>query len=792
MARRRSRKSEKEQLELPVAVAEDASLAEITQRRYLNYALSVITSRALPDVRDGLKPVQRRILYTMQNELHLRADAKYRKSAAIVGDVMGKFHPHGDTAIYDALVRLAQHFSMRMRLVDGRGNFGSPDGDPPAAMRYTEAKLTKLAGELMAELGMQTVGFRPNYDGTRFEPIVLPARFPNMLVNGSYGIAVGMATSIPPHNLGEVINACILLIDEPDASLKKVLRSIKGPDFPTGGELLASRDEIEAVYASGHGSIPLRGTWKLEEPTGRGTARNLVITSIPYAVERGVIVGKIGEIVAERKLPMVVDVRDESTDDCRIVCEIKKDADPELVISYLYKNTALRTSVQLNLTCLVPSANPEVAAPQRLDLLSILRHFLDFRMEVVTKRLEFQLEKLLERIHILEGFEKVFDALDETIRIIRRSDGKKDAAAKLVARFDLDELQVDAILELKLYKLAKLEILLIQKELDEKRKEAKSIERLLKSPAARWKLIRAELHELEDSYPDLRRTRIIEGDDTREFDADAFIVEEDAMVVLTAQGWIKRQQRVRDVTATRVREGDGVFEVVAGSTRSSVALFSSTGVCYVCRVNDVPATTGYGVPVQTLFKMADGERIVAMMGFDPRFFDVPEPTEGADEPEEPFAVAVTKKGYTSRFSLRGHREPSTRAGRKFSRPKSDDEVVYVSYCESDDRVACATRNGRALICNANSIGVLAGAGRGVMLIKLGKGDDVIGAAVLADDSDALVVLNDNGKELAITTRKYEVVSRGGKGFLLFKRGKLERVVWGEPTLPGFPSPEDEA
>ncbi len=776
---------------MPVAIIEDASLAEVTQHRYLNYALSVITSRALPDVRDGLKPVHRRILYTMQNELHLRADAKYRKSAAIVGDVMGKFHPHGDTAIYDATVRMAQHFSMRMCLVDGRGNFGSPDGDPAAAMRYTEAKLTKLAGELMAELGQKTVRFRPNYDGTRFEPVVLPARFPNLLVNGSYGIAVGMATSIPPHNMGEVVAALIMLIDKPDSTLKQVLRKVKGPDFPTGGELIASRAEIEAVYETGHGSFPLRGTWTVEEPTGRSKARNLVITSIPFAIERGTIVSKVGEIVANRKLPVVIDVRDESTDDCRIVCELKKDADPQLVMAYLYKHTSLRTNVQLNLTCLVPTANPDVAAPQRLDLLSILHHFLTFRMEVVVKRLEFQLEKLRERIHILEGFETVFDALDETIRIIRRSEGKKDAAGKLMKRFGLDELQVDAILELKLYKLAKLEILLIQKELDEKRKAARAIERLLKSEKARWKVIRDELTELTELYPAPRQTRVVAEVDEPEFDPQAFIVEEDAMVVITAQGWIKRQQRVRDVSTTRVREGDSVFEVVAGSTRSTVALFSSAGVCYVCRINDIPATTGYGVPVQTLFKMKDGERIVAMVGYDPRFFEVPAPTEGADEPEEPFAVAVTKGGNTLRFSLRGHRDPSTKAGRKYSRPKAGDEVIFVSFCEEGDRLACATRKGRALICEVDSVSVLSGAGRGVMLIKLQKGDEVIGAAVLSDNSDVLVVTNANGKELTITTRKYEVVSRAGKGFLLFKRGELKGVVWGEPTLPGFPAPGED-
>ncbi len=794
MARRRTRKS-KEQLELPVAVVEDASLAEVTQRRYLNYALSVITSRALPDVRDGLKPVQRRILYTMQNELHLRHDAKYRKSAAIVGDVMGKFHPHGDSAIYDALARMAQTFSMRVPLVDGRGNFGSPDGDPPAAMRYTEARLTKLAGELMAELGQRTVSFRPNYDGTRFEPIVLPARFPNMLVNGSYGIAVGMATSIPPHNLGEVIAACILLIDKPTSTLKSVLRKIKGPDFPTGGELLASRDELLSIYESGSGSIPLRGTWKLEDVKGRRGAKNLVITSIPFAVERGSIVAKIGEIVAARKLPHVVDVRDESTEECRIVCELKKDADPDLVMAYLFKNTPLKTNVQLNLTCLVPTDNPEIAAPQRLDLLSVLRYFLDFRMEVVTKRLEFQLEKLRERIHILEGFETVFDALDETIRIIRRSEGKKDAAAKLMKRFDLDAIQVDAILELKLYKLAKLEILLIQKELDEKRKEAKRIERLLEKPAERWKLIREELSEIEKEYADRRAGRRSSARTRRPSSMPRpSSSTEDAMVVLTRAGVDQAPaagaRRVDDARARRRRglRGRGRLHPRRRSRSSRTA-----GVCYVCRINDVPATTGYGVPMQTLFKMADGERIVAMMGFDPRFLDVPEPSEGAEEPEEPYAVAVTRKGYTARFSLRGHREPSTRAGRKYCPAQGGRRGgLRRATATEEDRIACATREGRALICNVDETSACSRArGKGVMLIKLQKSDAVVGAAVLADDSDMLVVQNDNGKELTISTRKYEVVSRGGKGFRLFKRGKLDRVVWGEPTLPGFPAPEDE-
>jgi len=781
------RSKSNQQLDLPVERFEEASLSEEARRRYLNYALSVITSRALPDVRDGLKPVQRRILYTMLNELHLRHDARYRKSAAIVGDVMGKFHPHGDTAIYDALVRLAQDFTMRVPLVDGRGNFGSPDGDAAAAMRYTEAKLRKLAEQLMEELSQRTVAFRPNYDGTRFEPVVLPARFPNLLVNGCQGIAVGMATSIPPHNLGEVIDACVAMIDRPEISLKQVMRHIRAPDFPTGGELVSTRQEIEDVYTTGQGSLKLRGQWTVED---RGRVNpNIVVTSIPYSVERRTVVEKIAEIILARKLPVLLDVRDESTDDCRIVCEIKKGADPQLVAAYLYRHTPLATNVQVNLTCLVPTNRSDVAAPQRLDLLRILRAFLDFRMEVVTRRLDFQLEKLRERIHILEGFAAIFDALDETIRIIRRSEGKKDAAAKLMKRFDLDETQIDAILELRLYKLARLEILLISDELDKKRVEARGIERLLASSKERWRLIRAELHELKEAHPDPRRTRVTGHTDEPEFVAEDFIVEEDAMVVLTQQGWIKRQQRVKDVGTTRVREGDSVYEVEAGSTKACVALFSSHGACFVTRIIDIPATTGYGVPVQTLFKMTDGEHIVAMMGFDPRFFEIPPPSERAEIPEEPHAVAVTRGGMAMRFSLRAHRDPSTRAGRKYTRPAKGDEVLFVSPCDEEDNIACATEQGRALICPVSEISLLSGAGKGVKLIRLQKGDRVVGSAVLEDDQSMLVVENANAKKFEISTRRYGVVSRAGKGFQLFKRGKLERVVWGEPTLPGFPAPE---
>ena len=782
MARRRKKKRTP-QIDLPIQSIEDASLVEEARRRYLNYALSVITARALPDARDGLKPVQRRILYTMFHELRLRSDAKHRKSAAIVGEVMGKYHPHGDTAIYDALVRMAQPFTMRAPLVDGRGNFGSPDGDSAAAFRYTEARLHRLADELLVELAKKTVVYRPNYDGRLFEPVVLPARFPNLLVNGSQGIAVGMATSIPPHNLTEVIQACVALIDE-DLTTKQLMRFVKGPDFPTGGELVSTKQELAAVYESGQGSLKLRGQWKIESP--RSGNPLIVIESIPYTIERRAVVEKIAEVIIQRKMPALIDVRDESTDDCRIVCEMKKDADASLIMAYLYKHTPLQANVQVNLTCLVPTSNPEVAAPQRIGLKEILRRFLDFRMEVVTKRLEFELEQLRKRIHILEGFVVVFDALDEAIRIIRRSEGKQDAADKLMKRFKLDDLQADAILELKLYRLAKLQILEIRSELEAKLKDAKRVERLLRSPAARWKLIKAELQELATQYADPRRTRITAKLEEPEFDAEAFIVDEDAMVIVTEQGWVKRQQRVKEVASTRVRKGDRVLAVVAGSTKSAIAFFSSQGVCYVTRIVDVPASTGHGTPLQTLFKMADGERIVGAIGFDPRFLEVPPAEDGSEEPEPPYAIAVTRGGLALRFSLRSHRDPSTRSGRKFTRPKAGDEVIYVASVFEEDCIACVTKQRRALVCDAEEVSLLAGAGRGVMLIKLQKDDHVVGARVLAYDDDVLIAQREGGSEYRITLRKYEIVSRGGRGFQLFTRGAVESEVYQEPEIPVFP------
>src|SRR3954469_7592555 len=556
---------------------DNVALHDAAQSRYLNYALSVITSRALPDVRDGLKPVQRRILFTMWQQ-NLTADVKHRKCAKVVGDVMGNYHPHGDAALYETLVRMAQSFSLRYPLIDGSGNFGSLDGDSAAAMRYTECRLTRISDEMLTEIEQATVHFRPTYDGTKTEPVVLPARVPNLLVNGATGIAVGMATNIPPHNLGEVCTALVKLLDNDELSTAQLCRWVKGPDFPTGGQILNSQDELKEIYKTGSGSIRLRGTWDIG-PDTRST-KTIYIDSVPYTVNKAQLVEQIANVVIARKLPQLLDVKDLSTEDVRIAIEMKKDADEKMIMAYLFKHTSLQLNFAVNLTCLIPTENPELGRPERLDLKQNFWHFLPFRLEVVTRRLEHELAALKKRIHILEGFETVFDALDEIIKIIRKSDGKADAAEKVMARFELDADQTDAILELKIYRLARLEILVVRKELEEKRKRARQISALLKDEAGRWTLVRTELEEMQKKYGDKRRTVIASDSAEPEYSADDFIVEEDNVVIVSRDGWVKRQKEVKDLSTSRLREGDAVLAAFAGSTRASCVFFSNFGVAY--------------------------------------------------------------------------------------------------------------------------------------------------------------------------------------------------------------------
>jgi len=802
VAKRRS-PNDNSDSDIPANPIEAVSLSEAAQDRYLNYSLSVITSRALPDVRDGLKPVQRRILYAMDQQ-GLNFNAKHRKCASVVGDVMGKYHPHGDSSIYDALVRMAQPFSLRMPLIDGSGNFGSIDGDNAAAMRYTECRLSALASEVLTDLGANIVPFKPNYDGSHREPVVLPTRVPNMLVNGATGIAVGMATNIPPHNLGEVCRALLKLLNDPEIKDYQLVANdaVQGPDFPTGGQLINTKDELREIYRTGQGSLKIRGTTKSGGESRGG--KLLHITAIPYGVNKSVLVERIAEIVVSGKMPLIEDVRDVSTEDIRIDLHLRKDADEGKVLAYLYKNTPLQTNFAVNITCLVPTENPEVGAPQRLGLKEVLWHFLHFRLQVVTNRLQQELDNLLRRMHILEGFMIVFDALDEIIRIIRKSEGKADAADKIMKRFPaakggLDEEQTDAILELKLYRLARLEINIISEELNEKKKRAAQIQKLLKEStedtisSGRWKIVRAEIEGLITTYgkskEGIRRTEIMTIEAEPEYSEEDFIVAEDCHVLLSTDGWVKRQKQIADPSKSRLREGDGVLACIAGSTRATMAFFSSFGVCYTARFIDVPPSTGYGEPVQKLFKLKDGERIVAAISLDPRAIG-----NISLNPKKPdlcppiHGFAATSNGYALRFGLEQFVEPSTRSGRRFARVAPGHDVIDVNAIDGSETILAISAECRAMVCPAVEVNYLSGAGKGVLLIKLAKTDRLLGFKASSADRDLLVVETNRGAQKTISTAKYRVTSRGGRGIEVQKNGKISSVV-SDPIGAPEPLPE---
>ncbi|HEX9112868.1 MAG TPA: DNA topoisomerase (ATP-hydrolyzing), partial [Nitrospirota bacterium] len=547
------------------------------ESRFLTYALSTIVSRSLPDVRDGLKPVHRRILFAMW-EMGLGPTAKFRKSAAVVGEVLGKFHPHGDQAAYDAMVRMAQDFSLRYPLIEGSGNFGSLDGDPAAAMRYTEARLSRIAEELLAEIDKDTVGFRPNYDNSLKEPAVLPARFPQLLVNGTSGIAVGMSCSFPPHNLSEVIDGLAAMIDNPDIEAKDLLKYIKGPDFPTAGQILNSKKEIREIYQSGSGAIRNRGEYTVEDlPRGK---QAIVFHSIPYLVNKAKLIEKLIGLMDDKKLPQVATVRDESTDIVRIVIELKAEANPELVTAYLFKHTDFESSFPMNFTALKPSMEPE-----RLSLKDLMEYFLKFRLDITTRRLNFDLRILKARLHILSAFEALYDDLDTAIRVIRRAKSREDAAEKLKKHFKLDDEQTKAILDMQLFKLVGLEIEKILKEKAEKTKEKKDIEAVLASQKKIWGLIKTELLEIKEKYGDKRKSLIRAAEDV-EFSQEDFIVHEDVTVIMTKMGWIRRVKTVGE--NLRFKEGDELLALLPANTRDNIAVFSSAGKVYVMKAFDLP------------------------------------------------------------------------------------------------------------------------------------------------------------------------------------------------------------
>jgi DNA gyrase subunit A len=758
---------------------QNVSLQEETERRYLTYAVSVITSRALPDVRDGLKPVQRRILYTMYHDLHLTFDGRPRKCAKIIGDVTGSYHPHGNEAAYDALVRLAQDWVMRAPLVAGQGNFGSVDGDAPAAYRYTEAKLAAVSERLLTELRQRTVAMRPNYENTREEPVVLPAQFPNLLVNGASGIAVGLATNIPPHNLGEVVRAAVYLIDNPEATTAQLMEKVKGPDFPLGGRIVTDRAAVRKIYEEGTGSIKVQGEWKLEDHAKR---QQIVVTSIPYGVDKGKLESDIGEIIADRKLPQLLNLTNESNekDGLRIALEIKPGSDPNLVMAFLYKHTALQDNFACNLTCLVPVYDDEGVerTPQarRLGLKDMLRYFLDFRLATVRRRFEFELEQLRRRIHLLEGFRVVFNALDKAIKIIRESQGKADASEKLRTTFGLDEEQAGAVLDAQLYKIAQMEIKKILDELKEKRTEAEKIEAILSSEKKLWGVIKGELAEVGEKYGDRRRTRMGSSEDAMDFDPEAYIVRENTNVVLTRDGWIKRVGRLASVEGTRVREGDAVVAVVPASTLDHVVFFADDGTAYTLRVNEIPASSGYGEPIGKYVRLGDQVRVLTAVTTDERFTPPDQPAAKDGTPGGPYLLAVTAQGQALRTPLAPFRTASTKVGRRYVRLAEGDKVMLATVLKDEETLFLASQEGHVIHFPLSEVNVLSGAGKGVMGIKLADGDACLGGALIGNRHDALSVETAGGKTMEYRRGAHPTTARGGKGFEAVKRTTFTRVV----------------
>jgi DNA gyrase subunit A len=755
---------------------ETVSIAEQVRDRFLTYAMSVVTGRALPDVRDGLKPVQRRILFAMYNDLNLTVDRKALKCAKIVGEVMGNYHPHGDGALYEALVRMSQNWVLRVPLVLGQGNFGSVDGDPPAAYRYTEAKLTRQAELLLAELDSETVDFAPNYDGTRREPSVLPAQFPNLLVNGTAGIAVGMATQVPPHNLAEVLKACILLIEEPDSSVANLLDKVKGPDFPLGGKIVTDRSTLRKIYEEGRGTIKVQGEWK-EEKLDRDR-KQIVITSIPYGVNKGELENVIGGIIESRKVPQLTGQSNESNDKegLRLVLEVKPGTDPNLVMAYLYKHTELQKTFSYNVTALVPNDDGTRMVPQDgLSLKDLLRHFLDFRFATVKRRFEYQLRQLRKRIHILEGFAIIFNALDQAIKIIRNSSGKPDAAEKLKSVFKLDDEQVNAILDAQLYKIAQMEIQKILDELKEKKEKAKEIEGILASKKKLWGVIKGELEALIEKFPERRKTRMASDEDVLEFDEEAYIARENTNVVLTRNGYVKRVGRLAAVESTRVQEGDEVVAVVPGSTLDHVAFFADDGTAYTMRINEVPATTGYGEPITKFFKLGDGVRVVSAITTDPRFTQADQPAK-RDTPGGPYVLVGTRNGYVLRTPLAAFRVESTKAGRRYAKLEEGDKVVTVRLAGDEEGVMLATAGGYVTHFPLEQVTILSGVGKGVIGIKLEPGDDCVGGVLVGGRFDKLVLETESGGTRDFGPGAVKSRARGAKGEKPFQRTKFTRVV----------------
>ncbi len=606
-------------------------LEDELQERFLTYALSTIISRSLPDVRDGLKPIHRRILYSM-GENGLKSSARHVKSAKIIGDVLGKYHPHGDSSTYEAMVRLAQDFSMRYPLIDGKGNFGSVDGDSAAAYRYTEAKLTPVTDLFLQEIKQQTVNFRDNYDNTIQEPEVLPVKLPGLLLNGSSGIAVGMACSFPPHNLKEVVAVLLKLIRNPELSTEKIMETLKGPDFPTGGIIITPHTEILNAYRKGHGSVRVRGCWEQEEMK-YGKVR-IVITALPYGVNKAKLAESIGKLVSLKKLPLISDLRDESTSTMRLVIELKADADADKVMAYLCRHTDLEKNFPLNFTCISDGNRPE-----QMGIRGIFLSFLRFRKEVIINKLEFELSHLLTRLHILEGFLKIFSDLDRAIALIRASKSRKEAHQKLMDAFSIDEEQSNAILDMRLYTLVGMERETIQKEYDEKAQRVAQIRTLLGSEEKIYALMAEEFKETGKKYGDARRTLFHADKETIAVKDEDFLVHETVTLSLSRKGLVKYVKGRVEPSALRMKQDDSLHLSLTLDTSRLVAFITDRGKVYTSKMYEFPSGSGYGAPIQSLYNFADGESVLQMIPAEAEAYH--------DEIRENLAASIFAKGKKS-------------------------------------------------------------------------------------------------------------------------------------------------
>jgi len=724
------------------------------QTAYMDYSMSVIISRALPDVRDGLKPSQRRIL-TAMNDLNLTPSHQHRKCAKIAGDTSGNYHPHGEQVVYPTLVRMAQDFAMRYPLIDGQGNFGSVDGDGAAAMRYTEARMTPAAMEMLADLDKDTVTMSPNYDETLTMPDVLPARFPNLLCNGSQGIAVGMATNIPPHNLGEVVDACITVIDNPEIPVTELMRLIKGPDFPTGG-IIYGRTGIHDAYNTGRGKVKIRARATIE--TLRNDRSQIVVTEIPYMVNKSSLLEKIADLVRNKQIEGISDLRDESDrDGMRIVIELKKDAYPEVVLKNLYKHTQLSTTFGIILLALVENQ------PKVMSLQEMLRHYIEHRHEVVVRRTRFDLDKAEKRAHILEGLKIALDNIDAVIELIKKSASPDEAKAELVAVFGLSELQAHAILDMRLQRLTGLER---QKVEDEYRDLLEFMERLrniLSSRPLRMEIIKQELREIKEKYADPRRTDII--NETDDIEIEDLIAEEDMVVSISHQGYIKRipistyrrQHRGgRGLTGMGTKEEDFVSWIFVASTHSYILFFTNYGRCYWLKVYEVPQTgrAARGRPIVNMIEIEKGEEIAAFLPV-------------RDFTEDMYVIMATKNGLIKKTSLDEYSRPR-RNGINAIKIIDGDSLIAAEITTGSQDIVLQTRKGMAIRFNEQEVRAVGRTSQGVIGIRLEDGDYTVGMVAVKRSDSTLLVVCENGYGKRTNVDAYRLTHRGGKGVISIK------------------------